>query len=106
MCPDFDHVLEERTIYQWSPKLRQLLARDHILKLTKDEFIDLISRVHPIRDHAIKQENEHLGLPDSPQAGHDKVQKFGEWLWRQRSREGKSTLDLLIYVIWGNGSVA
>ena len=103
---DFDHSFEERTIYEWSPRLRELLARDRILKLTEEEFVDAVSRVHAIRDHAIKQENEHLGLPDSPQAGDDKVQKFGEWLWRQRSREGKTVLDLLNYVVWGNGSVA
>lgn len=103
---DFDHSFEERTIYEWSPRLHELLARDRILKLSEEEFVDAISRVHAIRDHAIKQENEHLGLPDSPQAGDDKVQKFGEWLWRQRSREGKTVLDLLNYVVWGNGSVA
>ncbi len=103
---DFDHSFEERTIYDWSPRLRQLLARDRILKLSEEEFIDAISRVHAIRDHAIKQENEHLGLPDVPQSGDDKAQKFGEWLWRQRSNDGKSVLDLLNYVVWGNGSVA
>lgn len=103
---DFDHSFEERTIYEWSPRLHELLSKDRILKLSEDEFIDAISRVHAIRDHAVKQENEHLGLPDSPQAGDDKVQKFGEWLWQQRSREGKTVLDLLNYVVWGNGSVA
>lgn len=103
---DFDHSFEERTIYEWSPRLHELLARDRILKLSESEFIDAISRVHAIRDHAVKQENEHLGLPNSPQAGDDKVQKFGEWLWRQRSREGKTALDLFNYVVWGNGSVA
>lgn len=103
---DFDHSFEERTIYEWSPRLHELLARDRILRLSEGEFIDAISRVHAIRDHAVKQENEHLGLPDSPQAGDDKVEKFGEWLWQQRSREGKTVLDLLNYVVWGNGSVA
>lgn len=63
-------------------------------------------RVHAIRDHAVKQENEHLGLPDTPQASDDKVQKFGEWLWQQRSREGRTMLELLNYVVWGHGSIA
>lgn len=103
---DFDHSFEERTIYEWSPRLRELLARDRILKLNEEEFIDAISRVHAIRDHAIKQENEHLGLPDRPQASDDKVQKFGELTWRRQSRDGKTVLDLLNYVVWGNGSVA
>ena len=103
---DFDHSFEERTVYEWSPRLRELLARDRILKLTEQEFVDAVSRVHAIRDHAIKQENEHLGLPDRPQAGDDKVEKFGEWLWRQRSRQGRTMLELLNYVVWGNGSVS
>lgn len=92
---DFDHSFEERMIYEWSPRLRELLARERILKLTEEEFVDAVSRVHAIRDHEIKQENEHLGLPDRPQAGDDKVEKFGEWLWRQRSREGRTVLELL-----------
>ena len=33
-------------------------------------------------------------------------EKFSGGLWRQRSREGKTVLDLLNYVVWGNGSVA
>jgi len=35
-----------------------------------------------------------------------KVEKFGEWLLRQRSREGRTVLELLNYVVWGNGSVS
>lgn len=103
---DFDHSFEERTIYEWSPRLHELLGRDRILKLEQDDFVDVVSRVHAIRDHAMKQENEHLGLPDRPQDGDIKVQKFGEWLWKQRSSDGKTVIDLLNYVIWGNGSVS
>lgn len=103
---DFDHSFEARTIYEWSQRLRDLLARERILTLSEQEFVDAISRVHAIRDHAVKQENEHLGLPDRPQAIDDKVQKFGEWLWQQRSGEGKTVLELLNYVVWGNGSVS
>ena len=102
---DFDHAFEERTIYEWAPRLKKHLARDRILKLDEAEFVEVVSRVHAMRDHAIKQENEHLGLPDAPQAGDDKVQKFGEWLWGQRSGQGKTPLDLLNYVIWGNGPI-
>jgi hypothetical protein len=73
--------------------------------LDEEDFVEVVSRVHAMRDHAIKQENEHLGLPDAPQAGDDKVQKFGEWLWAQRSIQGKTPLDLLNYVIWGSGPI-
>jgi hypothetical protein len=103
---DFDHAFEERTIYDWSPVLREHFAKGRILSLSQEEFIDAISRVHAIRDHAIKQENEHLGLPDRPQSGDDKVQKFGEWLWLQRSKDGKSVLQLIDYLVWGSGNVS
>lgn len=103
---DFEHSFEERTIYEWSPLLRELFAHDRILNLTQTEFVDVVSRVHAIRDHAIKQENRHLGLPDRPQSVDDKVEMFGERLWRQRSNGGRTVLELLNYVIWGNGNVA
>ncbi|MNY59797.1 hypothetical protein D3C86_1962770 [compost metagenome] len=47
-----------------------------------------------------------MGLPDRPQSSDDKVEKFGERLWQQRSREGKTMLELLNFVIWGNGNVS
>ena len=103
---DFDHSFEEQTIYEWAPQLRKNLARGRILLLNEEEFVGVVSRVHAMRDHAIKRENEHLGLPDAPQAGDDKVQKFGEWLWCQRSRQGITPLDLLNHVIWGNGPIS
>lgn len=102
---DFDHEFEEKTIYG-APHLQSLLAKDRIRQLTEDDFIDAISRVHAIRDHAVKQKNVDLNLPDSPQLADDKVQKFGERLWRTRSAGGKSILELLEYNIWGYGNVA
>jgi len=103
---DFDHWFEERTIYEWAPTLRELFAKDRILKLNKKDFIQAISRVHAIRDHATKQENEHLGLPKAPQDADLKVEKFGEWLWKQRSAEGKSPLEMFDYVIWGDEAIS
>ncbi len=103
---DFDYSLEKRTIYNWSPRLRELLARHRILNLSEEDFIDVVSRVYAIRDHATKQKNEHLDLPDRQQTVDNKIRKFGEQLWRQRSCEEKTVLELFNYVIWGNGNVA
>ncbi len=102
----FDHSFEERTIYEWAPVLRKLFAKDNILKLSKEQFVEAVSKVHAIRDHAAKQENKHLGLPDKPQDADLKVQKFGEWLWEQRSVEDKTVLEMLNYVIWGDGVIS
>jgi len=103
---DFDFSHEQRTIEHWAPGLRDFMARDRIRSLSEDEFVDAISRVHAIINHAVKQENAHLGLPDSPQLFDDKVRKFGELLWRARSPQGKTPLQTFEYVIWGPGSVA
>ena len=103
---DFDHSFEERTIYEWSARLRELLAKDSLLSLNENEFVDLCSRVHAIRDHATKQGNVFLGLPDMPQPAEKKIEQFARWLWPQRSKQGRSPLDLLHYVIWGSGDIA
>ena len=103
---DFDHSFEERTIYEWSERLRELLAKDRILQLSQQEFVDLIFRVHAVRDHAIKQGNAFLGLPDAPQVADEKVLRFASWLWLQKSKGGKSPLELIHYTVWGSGEVA
>jgi hypothetical protein len=46
---DLDHSFEERTIYERSPRLHELLSKDRILKLSEDALTDAISRVHAIR---------------------------------------------------------
>jgi hypothetical protein len=103
---DFDHQWEEQTIYDWSPLLRNSLAKGKILQLSEQQFIEVLTRVHAVRDHALKQDNVLLGLPNSPQTLEDKIAKFGEQLWRQRSPRGRSVLELINHVVWGPGKVA
>ncbi|MCP5475469.1 MAG: phospholipase D-like domain-containing protein [Lysobacterales bacterium] len=102
----FDYSDEQRHIEHWAPGLREYMARDRIRALSEEEFIDAISRVHAIINHAIKRENAHLGLPSAPQQFDDKVRKFGEVLWRARSPAGRTALETFEYVIWGSGRVA
>lgn len=103
---DFDHSFEEKTIYEWAPVLPKLFAKDNILTLSKGQFVEAVSKVHAIRDHATKQKNELLGLPKIAQGADIKVQKFGEWLWDQQSVEGKTVLEMLNYVIWGDDVIS
>lgn len=103
---DFDYEGEARMVNEWAPSIRERFAKGQLLHLEESQFVEAISRVHAVREHASKIENRFLGLPDVPQTVNDKVAKFGEWLWRQRSAEGHSVLDTLDYVVWGDGSVA
>ena len=103
---DFDYDDEARMVNDWAPSIRRHFAKDQLQRLEEAQFVEAISRVHAVREHASKLENRFLGLPDVPQTVNDKVLKFGEWLWHQRSDEGHSVLETLEYVVWGNGAVA
>jgi PLD-like domain len=102
----FDHSFEERTIYEWAPHIRSSFSRDRIRSLNKSAFVSAFSMIHAVRDHASKQANVELGLPDSPQINEDKVLKYAEAMWDRRSINGKSVLELLEFAIWGQGEVA
>lgn len=102
---DFDNFQEHRSLLEWAPKLKEMLARDRILTLSKDEFCEAMSMVHAFIDYAHKRVNVELGLPDSPQDLDVKVRLHAEQLWDRRSPEGKTPLEMLEYVIWGPGLV-
>ena len=53
---------EARKIMRQFPVCSTYVKPRKLFGIRTGEFIDAISRVHAIRDHAVKQENEHLGL--------------------------------------------
>lgn len=102
---EFDHKHELRTLLDWAPRLRVLLAQTHLKSLTKDEFAEAMSMVHAVIDYGRKRNNSELGLPSSQQDSDTKVRLHAEQLWDARSGEGHSPKDVLDYVIWGSGKV-
>lgn len=88
-----------------APKLREAFAKDRIMQLSKDEFLDAFSNVHALIQVARYRNNAALGLPDG-QTLEIKVAAHVTALWNTRSAGGKSILDMLNYVLWElSGSV-
>lgn len=94
---------EDVMISDWAPYLLEKLSKEHILKMSKDEFIEVCSRIHAIRVHARQTSNEALGLPENtPSMTMDERAKiFGKWMFRKRSKTGKSPLEVINFVLYG-----
>lgn len=97
----YDHEGEDRFIRTWAPSSRALLSREKLRSLNAEEFAQLCSQVHAVRDHAIKVPNRMLGLPDSQQNASDKIHAFAEWLYAKRSEEGESVVATINHVLYG-----
>lgn len=101
---NFHHDHERRTIFEWAPVIRKNFAKDRILKLTEDEWVQAAIRVHAMGDHAAKMSNTLLGLAEG--LGADaKKDAFARWLWKQRTKAGRSPLEVLDHVVWGKGDL-
>jgi hypothetical protein len=98
---DYDHTYEGNTIYVWAPAMRAMLSKSKLPLLGPEEFANLCGMVHAIRDHAAKQNNASLGLPNVQQTVEKKVEAFASRLYSMRSDEGKSPLETMAFVFYG-----
>lgn len=105
---DFNYEHEERTLLTWAPRLRELLAKDRLLSMTKEEFVEAMSMIHAVREYAGKRPNRELGFGEGkqPQPLDLKIQRHANQLWEARSETGgKTPLEVFHYVLWGTGEV-
>lgn len=103
---DYDHESESEFIHEWAPSSRKLLAKDKITSLTEDEFAQLCTQVHAIRDHAVKQSNVFVGLSGNKASKLEKTDAFGRWLYKHTSSDGKSVLETIHYVLYGGDATS
>jgi len=93
---------EDEHMKYWYPIHHELLARDRILKLSKDDFRRVVSKVFALWDHAQRISFKSFGftekLPHMNQQS--RADKFACWLYDQRSISGKTVLEALNYVLW------
>lgn len=102
---DYPHVEEDNFIHNWAPSSHELLANGRIESLTEIDFVKLCTQVHAIRDHAIKQESQFLGLPEGSHLAEIKREEFGKWLYKQRSTQHKTVLETISFVLYeGNNA--
>ncbi len=102
---NYSYEYEKNVILEWAPKLKVYLSKERLPFLTQEEFKEMGSYVHAIRDHAIKMEKPIIGLPPGDHTIEEMIPKYLEWLWNQRSETGKTPLETLYYVIWGEGKI-
>jgi hypothetical protein len=100
-----DYSNEQNMLLKWAPRLKELLSKDRLLNLNKDEFCEALSMVHAVRDYASKRGNLSLDLPDSPQNLEVKIRRHAEQLWDKRAADGRTPLQVMHNVFWGNGKL-
>ncbi len=97
---DFDPYQERHTIENSARSIRDAFAKDSILKLTEDQFVAAMSGVHAFGQHALHVPNAMIGLPPE-QLLDAKIMALAHWMWRQRTQDGKSPLEVIHHVVWG-----
>jgi len=93
---------EDVTISQWSPAIRASLAANNVLALCEKEFKSTLAMIHAVREHSLRVRNSTLGLPENKVTNREvRLEKLGEWLFRQTSKEGHTVLETMNYVLYG-----
>jgi hypothetical protein len=94
---------EDRTIYEWAPFLRKQMEKGAIAQMSLDNFIELCSRIHALRDHSLRVKHTTFGSPTPlpKMNSEERIQFLARWLREQRSSTGRSVLDTIYYVLWG-----
>lgn len=94
---------ENRMIEDWSPFLRNHLSRQNLMELTDAEFREVCARIHAMRDHSLRVDNETYGLPkNAPKKGQEEcVDLLAQYLLKQRSESGKNVKEVIFFVLYG-----
>jgi hypothetical protein len=92
---------EARNMHVWAPRIRELAAEDRLLHLSASEFVDLISKVHAVRDHVYRSGSLNFaGVDATGWELEKKLEAFGLWLYATPAADGASILELLHRLIW------
>lgn len=70
-----------------------------------EEFIGALSKVHAIRAYGGKRRNADLGIETETAKLEDKLIPHLTEIWKARSKQGKTAVEILDHVIWGNGPI-
>jgi hypothetical protein len=96
---------EAVTRNEWAPLLHTMLSADRISMLSETDLVEVFMRVHALRDHARRVENKVVGLPDSRHyTTEEKAAALARYVFRTRSAQGLSVLDVLNYVLYGGSA--
>ncbi len=94
---------EADMLHNWLPLLQSHLSKNKLPSLTRDNFIDVVARVHAMRDHGNRVSRQSLGLPAPLPAmtWDQRARFFGGWLFDQQAANGDTVLHALQFVLHG-----
>lgn len=94
---------EDTIIYEWAPLNFDYLSKSKLPSLNQSQFSEICSRVHAMREHSLRVDNETYGLPkDTKNKGRDEcIELLSRYLWNQKTKSGKSVLEVIYYVLYG-----
>jgi hypothetical protein len=94
-------TVEDRTLLEWAPFLRERLSVDKVQGLSQGEFEEVCKRVWSIQDHARRVANVTLNLPGDRR--HDiatKTHALAEFLFDRRAKNGARIQDVIYHVLY------
>lgn len=100
---NFNYAEEEKHLKEWAKLLQVAFQRDQVRSMERNRFIAAMSCVHAVREVARRQPSEKLGLPPGRHDQQTKIAAHLRRLYDASSKQGVGVLELLDYVVWGNG---
>jgi len=94
---------EQEMIHEWSVFLRDHLSRENLLSLSLTDFIGVCTRIHALRDYALRISYSSLGYkPPYPELKQKpRIKALAKCIYRDKSTKGKSVLESLFYLLYG-----
>jgi len=94
---------EDDFIAKEAPRMRALFARESLVAMDRERFVEAMSLVNAFRMHARQQKNAFFGLPtDHHESLLARARRLAEWLWGRQSAGDRSVRDVLEYLIWSD----
>src|SRR5258705_10471359 len=96
---------EDATINVTAGELMQSLQAERLTKLSKEDFRNDAAKVHAMIDYARRVPNVVVGLPPNvPYTIPQKLDALCDHLWRQRTANDSSALQVLDHILYGGSS--
>lgn len=93
---------EDVMLNDWAVFLRDHLSESMLQSMTEQDLLGICSRVHAIRDHALRAPNRDLSLSgERSYTREEKLEALSQFLFNARTPSGKSVSQLLQYILYG-----
>ncbi len=93
---------ENKMLNKTAPVLRRAFSEELLPRLTEDQFVRVLGKVHATRDFARRAPNRLIGLKGGrPYDIPEKVDALARQIYRAPDRGGVSALETLSYVLYG-----